>query len=585
MAPLPEFPDVKQFRPDLFVPTSVIRRLHAWPRYGLPSSTSALASGNSEQQKDYVLGIIIGSLIILGVAILWTLVLLILKCCGRRVGCASGRPHAPKPPVRQNTNRQEGFEVTESTKIQFVEGEMEDADPSKLAFNVDEQYQFDLENYERNLKKHNRSMLLTRISFMLAGLTAIIASTLFFAKGAEELVQSLNTAQLSLDLADTTLNKAINVSDTFVAAQERVNEEKLIFADESSEFCDLNATDLPAAAEVQAAINDLATASKALTTGFIDSAVNLAEDLRAARELTHEVNTSLDRVKPFFYIAVAFSAVLDVIILSLMLSVALQWAGKKPRCCQCLMRCVRNVFIIPILFIFMFLAWLFCSVFVIAAVAGADFCMKPDVYVLSFLEKYEERFTSGSMVLSFLKYYVSACNENYEPIDIPEMVPEGLDAAVNAVHSFLEYGQNDNAFTEVLNSICSNSGDKINELASVLHQQLHVLVGAIVGIANVLQCSSMNPIYTTAIHKATCVNGVGGLAWLFWTQITIAVACMMMITLRASWYGAATDKGEGKDSSEMQASGKDGEENVPDDLGLVEDGTLVAEGFNAEEAH
>lgn len=585
MAPLPEFPDVKQFRPDLFVPTSVIRRLHAWPRYGLPSSTSALASGNSEQQKDYVLGIIIGSLIILGVAILWTLVLLILKCCGRRVGCASGRPHAPKPPVRQNTNRQEGFEVTESTKIQFVEGEMEDADPSKLAFNVDEQYQFDLENYERNLKKHNRSMLLTRISFMLAGLTAIIASTLFFAKGAEELVQSLNTAQLSLDLADTTLNKAINVSDTFVAAQERVNEEKLIFADESSEFCDLNATEFPAAAEVQTAINDLATASKALTTGFIDSAVNLAEDLRAARELTHEVNTSLDRVKPFFYIAVAFSAVLDVIILSLMLSVALQWAGKKPRCCQCLMRCVRNVFIIPILFIFMFLAWLFCSVFVIAAVAGADFCMKPDVYVLSFLEKYEERFTSGSMVLSFLKYYVSACNENYEPIDIPEMVPEGLDAAVNAVHSFLEYGQNDNAFTEVLNSICSNSGDRINELASVLHQQLHVLVGAIVGIANVLQCSSMNPIYTTAIHKATCVNGVGGLAWLFWTQITIAVACMMMITLRASWYGAATDKGEGKDSSEMQASGKDGEENVPDDLGLVEDGTLVAEGFNAEEAH
>ena len=428
MAPLPEFPDESAFQPDLFVPTSVIRRLHAWPRYGLPSSTSALASGNSEQQKDYVVGIIIGSLIILGVAILWALVLLILKCCGRRVGCASGRPHAPKPPLRQTTNRQEGFEVTESTnKIQFVEEALEGAGPSKFVFDENEQYQSDLEKYERNLKKHNRSMLLTRIAFMLAGLTAIIASTLFFAKGAEELVQSLNTVQLSLDLADINLDKAINVSDTFVEAQERVNEEKLIFADESNQFCDLNATDSPAVAEIQAAINDLATASKALTTGFIDSAVNLAEDLRAARELTYEVNTSLDKVKPFFYIAVAFSAVLDVIILSLMLSVALQWAGKKPRGCQCLLRCVRNVFIIPILFIFMFLAWLFCSVFVIAAVAGADFCMRPDEYVLSFLEKYEERFTSGSMVLSFLKYYVSACNESYEPIEIPEMIPEGLD--------------------------------------------------------------------------------------------------------------------------------------------------------------
>ena len=585
MAPLPEFPDESAFQPDLFVPTSVIRRLHAWPRYGLPSSTSALASGNSEQQKDYVVGIIIGSLIILGVAILWALVLLILKCCGRRVGCASGRPHAPKPPLRQN-NHQEGFEVTESAKkIQYVEEEVENADPSKHTFDENEHYKSYLQKYERDLKKHKRSMLLTRISFMLAGLTAIIASTLFFAKGAEELVQSLETVQLSLDLADINLDKAINVSDTFVAAQERVNEEKLIFADESNEFCDLNATDSPVVAEIQAAINDLATASKALTTQFVDSATDLAEDLRAARELTYEVNTSLDKVKPFFYIAVAFSAVLDVIILSLMLSVALQWAGKKPRGCQCLLRCVRNVFIIPILFIFMFLAWLFCSVFVIAAVAGADFCMRPDEYVLSFLEKYEERFTSGSMVLSFLKYYVSACNESYEPIEIPEMVPEGLEAAVTAVHSFLEYGQYNNTFTEVLDSICSNSGDRINELASVLHQQLHVLVGALVGIANVLQCSSMNPIYTTAIHKATCVNGVGGLAWLFWTQITIAVACMVMITLRAAWYGVPTEEDEEKEASEIETSEKLGEEDVPDDLGLVEDGTSADEGFNAEEAH
>ena len=428
-------------------------------------------------------------------------------------------------------------------------------------------------------------MLLTRIAFILAGLTAIVASTLFFAKGAAELVQSLDTVQTSLDLTDTNLAKAIVVSDTFVEAQGKVNEDKLLFADESSEFCDLNVTDLPAVAEIQAAINGLATASKALTTEFIDGATDLAEDLRAAREITSEVKTNLDKIKPYAWVAICFSAVLDVIILSLMLSVALQWAGKKPRCCKCLFRCVRNVFIIPILFIFMFLAWLFCSIFVVAAVAGADFCMKPDDYVLSFLEKYEEEFTSGSLVLSFLKYYVSACNENYEPIEFPEMVPEGLDAAVNAVHSFLEYGQNNNTFTEVLDSVCSNSGDRINELASVLHQQLHVLIGAVVGIANVLQCSSMNPIYTTAIHEATCVNGVSGLAWLFWAQITIAVATMIMITLRAAWYEVPTEEDEEKESSKMEGSKKLGEEDDPDDLLLVEDGTSADKGFNAEEAH
>jgi hypothetical protein len=240
-------------------------------------------------------------------------------------------------------------------------------------------------------------------------------------------IPSLQTDRPSLDLTDTTLASAINVSDTFVEAQERVNEEKLLFADQSDEFCDLNATDSTVVAEVQGVINDVATASKDLTTGFIDSASTLAEDLRVARELSSEVNDSLDRIKPYAFVAIAFSAVLDLIILSLMWSVALLWAGKRPRCCRCLTRCLRNVFIIPILCIFMFLAWLFCSVFVIAAVAGADFCMAPDQHILSVLNKYEERFTPDSLVLSFLKFYVSGCDEAYKAIDVPEMVPEGLD--------------------------------------------------------------------------------------------------------------------------------------------------------------
>ena len=154
-------------------------------------------------------------------------------------------------------------------------------------------------------------------------------------------------------------------------------------------------------------------------------------------------------------------------------------------------------------------------------------------------------------------------------------------AAANAVHSFLEYGQNDSTFTSVLNSICGNSGDAINELASVLHQQLNVLVGAVVGIANVLQCSSMNPIYTTAIHQAACVNGVSGLGWLFWTQITIAVACMVRITLRAAWY----DEQKNSNTEEELFFVEESDENaaIPNDLDLAESGTSLGEAFVGEE--
>ena len=153
------------------------------------------------------------------------------------------------------------------------------------------------------------------------------------------------------------------------------------------------------------------------------------------------------------------------------------------------------------------------------------------------------------------------------------------------MHSFLEYSENSTTFTSALDSICSNSGDRINELASVLHGQLHVLVGAVVGIAYVLQCSSMNPIYTTAVHEAACVNGVSGLAWLFWTQITLAVTCMVMITLRAAWYGAPKDTEQGEESGKESGSKADDVDQSPSDLDLVEDGESSGEQFHAEEVH
>ena len=95
--PLPEF------QPDTYVPrnftsTRLIERMHNWPRFGLTRDISSLTSGESQQQQNYVVGVVIGSLIILFLAIIWLLVLLVLKCLGKRVGCASGKPRRPERP-------------------------------------------------------------------------------------------------------------------------------------------------------------------------------------------------------------------------------------------------------------------------------------------------------------------------------------------------------------------------------------------------------------------------------------------------------------------------------------------------------
>mmetsp|Transcript_440 Transcript_440/g.1046 ORF Transcript_440/g.1046 Transcript_440/m.1046 type:complete len:597 (+) Transcript_440:103-1893(+) len=577
--PLPELtPDT--YEPTNFTVTHFIQRMHSWPRFGLTTDINSLLSGESEQQKDYIVGIVAGSLIILGVAVVWLLVLLVLKCCGKRVGCASGKPRRPVRPDISSAAEpsQIGFEVEdapdESTKVIQVE---EAVVPTK---SEEQDYDAAMEEWGRKLKRHERSMLRTRIVFMLAGTAAIIASILFFTMGAGSLIQSLNSVQRGLNLTYDTLDDGINVSLTFARSQETINEDKGLFL-ESAKFCNATVEDGSIEAQVQAALNDAAQRAEKVTAGLIEAAYSMADDLRAAYALASDVDSSLDYIKPYFYVAIVFVVILDAIILTLMVSTGFAWSNRDSGsiCCKRCFRCTRNIFAVPILIIFMFLSWLGCSIFVVAAVAGADFCIYPDENILTWLEQYEENFTEESIVLSFIKYYVSGCASSYEPLNIPDMLPMGFDLAVNTVHSFLEYGSTENELTDILNTICGGSADSVNELASILHGQLHILYGTLVGVARVFQCESFNPIYSTTVHQGLCTDGVDGLAWIFFTQFLIAVCCMIMVTLRASW-----KEDENEEDEEVQEAAH-GDKDAPSDLELAEDVNTEEKAYQAEDEH
>mmetsp|Transcript_36912 Transcript_36912/g.80814 ORF Transcript_36912/g.80814 Transcript_36912/m.80814 type:complete len:599 (+) Transcript_36912:293-2089(+) len=575
--PLPDFPP-DTYEPTNFTITHFIERMHNWPRFGFTRDINSLVSGESEQQKDYITGIVVGSLIILGFGVIWLLVLLILKCCGKRVGCASGKPRRPVRPDISSAAEpsQIGFEVEdapdESTKVIQVE---EAVVPTK---SEEQDYDAAMEEWGRKLKRHERSMLRTRIVFMLAGTAAIIASILFFTMGAGSLIQSLNSVQRGLNLTYDTLDDGINVSLTFARSQETINEDKGLFL-ESAKFCNATVEDGSIEAQVQAALNDAAQRAEKVTAGLIEAAYSMADDLRAAYALASDVDSSLDYIKPYFYVAVVFAAALDIVILSLMVSTGMVWAGKDERC-KCCLRCIRNVFVIPILLIFMFLSWLVCSIFVVAAVAGADFCIYPDENILTWLEQYEENFTEESTILEFIEYYVSGCASSYMPINVPDMLPEGFEFAVNTVHSFLEYASTTNE-TGILAAICGASADRVNDLASILHGQLHVLYGTLVGLIDVLRCESFNPIYSTTVHQGLCTDGVDGLAWIFSTQFAIAICCMIMVTLRASWY--EVEKDEDEEEKEEEAAAALGDKDAPSDLELAQDVTTEENQFQAEE--
>mmetsp|Transcript_35716 Transcript_35716/g.58184 ORF Transcript_35716/g.58184 Transcript_35716/m.58184 type:complete len:178 (-) Transcript_35716:298-831(-) len=53
-------------------------------------------------------------------------------------------------------------------------------------------------------------------------------------------------------------------------------------------------------------------------------------------------------------------------------------------------------------------------------------------------------------------------------------------------------------------------------------------------VRGLTDCSKVNPVYTRFVHDAVCINGVGGLTWVFASMLLIAIMAMFMLTFRAA---------------------------------------------------
>ena len=109
-----------------------------------------------------------------------------------------------------------------------------------------------------------------------------------------------------------------------------------------------------------------------------------------------------------------------------------------------------------------------------------------------------------------------------------------------------------------------------SKLLSVLEltdTSIHAIYDVLNGVRSVFECRNFNPIYTTLVYDgklciddpthffhqklkepnffffflpmhvaAVCISGVGGLSWVFFTSLSMAIFSMVMITLRVAIY-------------------------------------------------
>jgi len=479
-----------------YTATNQVQGMHQWPRFGWTNQiTDAF---QEEQRNEYIKGVAIGSIITLLVFIVWALILVCLRCAGKRVGCASGRPRKPREPR--------------------VAGSI-----------TEESYQKNMNSWKAAVRKYERRLLVSRIIFLLAGLGVIVSSILFFVLGVGSLVNSLGDVQNSIGETEGILTQLHNLTGSFIDQSVQANADRDDFVETTESVCTRAvdaAVDNLVGEDVQQQIASVISTVDAIDESLRETLTDLQGDLDEAITLTSDINNSLDNAYPFLYATAAVMAVAVILALCLMIEVILAWRGRKMR--NCFVSCMKNAVILPIFFLFILLSWLFASVFQLVAIGGSDFCVNPDATVEFVLGKYVEDKMSP-VLFAYLTYYLR-CQADVEPFEIiAEANP--LWESIDAVHDFIEYVENN---AGAVNGVCGGSASPIQNIANILQSSLHAFNGLLIIALNLLKCSTFNPIYVSALHNGMCVNGASGLSWLFSTLLCMGICSMIMITFRAA---------------------------------------------------
>jgi len=505
--------------PEPYTAPNSISATHNQPRYGHTNDFETLIDGGEDATRDYITGIIIGALIILSVAVVWFLAIVILKCMGeKKVGFLAGRliRHTA---TTGSSSKGEGVEVVMPSPSNPEDG-IDEGVPVNHAIDTETEQKF------------TRSVHLIRAIFILSAIVVIISGGVFYGKGVVSFKNSIDEVRLGIDLVQTAARKTIDLTENVIQAEGDIEEELVPTAqveqENNGEICGLNSE---VSAQVRTVYVELTKNVDLLKEMVEGSLASFSHDLKNLITLTEKVDSGLDQADIFFYILITISVVLIGLIVAMLVGVFFAWKGVS----NCVTKAMQYAIIWPLFIFFLVLSWLFATLFLIASLAGSDFCVNPDKNTQAILGQDEDEFQG--IFFGFVIFYVSGCT--IQPAGEEEIIALASQARVvlEYAHDLTELlGEVPIAGIVALCGLTIQQATAVKKFVNFSHDVTHLLNRAIVGLREVLACETFNPIYTTFVHKALCIEGVSGLKSIFTTTLIISIFSMIMIMFRAALY-------------------------------------------------
>lgn len=201
---------------------------------------------------------------------------------------------------------------------------------------------------------------------------------------------------------DDVSKKVLSVTGDYLEAQAGIQAQaKEIGTFESTEWCPASPVTDNYPQQVRNSTYNIGISLRDAALRIETEVNNIENDVEAVISQISVADEKLDEFKTYINIAKVIVIFIDIIVLSLMISCVMAWMEKH----HFLSIVVRNTIIIPTFIVLLLIFWVFTTVSLLGAMAGADFCFSPDETALAVILRNQDKMSS--VFFTFLVYYVT----------------------------------------------------------------------------------------------------------------------------------------------------------------------------------
>lgn len=544
-------------QPDILVRVgSVLRFLRK--EYERDIAEAITSPQDSETQQNYRDGLIFLGCFIIGIAFIWCMLLLILKLKGPSVGCAAGYAFNSYDQRRRilyrPNNGGDGVnqEVVDNT-ISTI-NDQETISNVMLCNTISHDEERNFERVERssisdkkNMKKWDkypqRREILTQLVFLTLCLITIICAMITFAYTLRPYVDTINHSEIIVNETKDIINATFTSLSTLELAS---NESQVLIDSLTLDYGVLCPNYTSAEIEqtlgvdLKAVLDLMSGNYSGLTSEVSGNISEISDALMDTERVVTDIGNSFHTFRRYLWI---LPTVLFPLCFAVILAMSGGFLSMKRQSSQAF-REMLSKWILPMLLVLSIFCFMIAMVLAVAGAVGTDTCLadsssgSPYDTIINILNSTSSTESWRTLALDVASGCTNEISNDYitklhqETQRIINFIWKSL-SEVDSVGqgNLVEYCGADEKLVEFL--------DGVRDLAKMLYSAQRALKSA----NETLSCESLYPLYDSAVNELICDDTVSATAWGFVLFLTMGVASMGIVSLRASWsYNVAEDK-------------------------------------------